>query len=271
MSHKMKLPSLFDLTGRTALVTGGSRGLGLQMATGLAEAGAQVTICARKSQELEEAKNSLLSQGLNVNTMVMDLGDADAINQQTKDLLQKMKHVDILVNNAGMAWAGPAESTTEAQWQKVMNLNVNGLFYLTRNIAQQSMLPRQSGVIINIASVGGLQGNAPDMKTIAYNTSKGAVVNMTRALASEWGPQGIRVNAICPGFFPTKLSSGLLDKTGPVVIAKTPLRRLGGNSDLKGTVVYLASDASAYMTGQCLVLDGGSSTTLFGDMLGESS
>lgn len=267
----MNMNKLFDLSGRTALVTGGSRGLGFQMATALAQAGAKVTLCARKADELEQAADHLRAQGLDVQTIPMDLGQLESIGPSVQALLKQVGPIDILVNNAGMAWAGPAETTTDAQWQRVMNLNVNGLFFLTREIAQHSMLPRQRGVIINIASVGGLQGNAPDMKTIAYNTSKGAVVNMTRALASEWGPQGIRVNAICPGFFPTKLSSGLLEKTGPTVIAKTPLRRLGGDEDLKGTVVYLASDASAYMTGQCLVLDGGSSTTLFGDMLGEQS
>lgn len=261
------LQNLFDLTGRQALVTGGSRGLGLQMATALAQAGANVTLWARKADELAHAQNTLNAQGLTVRTQVVDLSALEDIPEHAQALLNEVGHIDILVNNAGMAWAAPAEATTDAQWQRVMNLNVNALFYLTREFAQRSMLPCGTGVVVNIASVGGLQGNAPDMKTIAYNTSKGAVVNLTRALASEWGPQGIRVNAICPGFFPTKLSSGLLDKTSNVVIAKTPLRRLGGNADLMGTVVYLASDASAYVTGQCLVVDGGASTTLFGDML----
>jgi gluconate 5-dehydrogenase len=130
------------------------------------------------------------------------------------------------------------------------------------------MLPRQKGVVVNIASIGGLQGNSPDMKTISYNASKGAVINLTRALASEWGPQGIRVNAICPGFIRTKMSEGLLERAEPVVLAKTPLRRIGSEDDLNATVVYLASEASRHVTGQHIVIDGGASTTLFGDMLG---
>ncbi len=266
--NTLPLPALFDLQGQVALVTGGSRGLGLQMAAALAEAGARVLLCARHDDELREAARTLQSRGLDVGTLAADLTDAAALPGVVAELLQREDRLDILVNNAGMAWAEPAETLSNERWLRVVDLNLNGLFFLTREVARQSMLPRGSGVVVNVASVGGLQGNAPDMKTVAYNASKGAVVNLTRALASEWGPRGVRVNTICPGFFRTKLSAGLLDRVGAAVLAKTPLRRLGDDEDLKGTVVYLASRASRHVTGQCIVVDGGASTTLFGDMFG---
>jgi gluconate 5-dehydrogenase len=263
-----KILKWFDLTGQVALVTGGSRGLGWQMASALGEAGAHVVICARKQDELNEAEQQLKAQGIAVSSMVMDVTDFEALPQRIEQLVQRFGRIDILLNNAGTAWASPAETTTNAQWQKVIDLNLNALFYVTREVARQSMLPRQQGVVVNIASIGGLQGNAPDMKTISYNASKGAVLNLTRALASEWGPQGIRVNAICPGFIRTKMSKALLDRSESVVLAKTPLRRIGAEDDLNATVVYLASQASRHITGQHIVVDGGASTTLFGDMLG---
>jgi gluconate 5-dehydrogenase len=264
---RLSSPSLFDLSGQTAVVTGGSRGLGLQMAEALAEAGARVVLCARREDELRRAGESLRGRGLDVATLAADLTDFERLPSLVSALLDREGRLDILVNNAGMAWAEPAETLSDERWLRVVDLNLNGLFFLTREAARQAFLPAGRGVVVNIASVGGLQGNAPDMKTVAYNASKGAVVNLTRALASEWGPRGVRVNAICPGFFRTRLSAGLLDRIGDAVLAKTPLRRLGDDEDLKGTVVYLASRASRHVTGQCIVVDGGASTTLFGDML----
>lgn len=261
------LPALFRLNGQVAVVTGGSRGLGLQMARALGEAGAHVILVARKNDELEAAATELASLGLSASTCVHDLSDLDRLPELATRLLAVRGRLDILVNNAGMAWAAPATDITPSQWQRVMRLNLDSLFFLSREVARQAFIPQGHGKCIHIASVGGLQGNSPDMHTIAYNASKGAVVNLTRALASEWGPHGLHVNAICPGFFHTKLSDGFLRQVEAGVLAKTPLRRIGGDEDLMGTVVYLASRASHHVTGQCIVVDGGASTTLFGDLL----
>lgn len=266
-AHALCVPALFSLQGQVALVTGGSRGLGLQMAQALGEAGARVILLARKAEELADAANHLRARGLDVACCVADLSHIEALPALVRQLLAEHGRLDVLVNNAGMAWSAPATDITPAQWQRVMALNLDGLFFLTREVARQALMPQGQGKVINIASVGGLQGNASDMPTIAYNTSKGAVVNLTRALASEWGPHGIHVNAICPGFFPTKLSAGLLRQVEAGVLAKTPLRRMGGNEDLMGTVLYLASRASHHVTGQCIVVDGGASTTLFQDLM----
>lgn len=266
-----RLPALFSLHEQVALVTGGSRGLGLQMAQALGEAGARVVLIARKPDELAEAAAQLRQLDLDVATCAHDLSDLDSLPALVTRLLAEHGRLDILVNNAGMAWAAPATEITPSQWQRVMRLNLDSLFFLSREVARQAFMPQQSGKVINIASVGGLQGNSPDMHTIAYNASKGGVVNLTRALASEWGPHGIHVNAICPGFFHTKLSEGFLRHVESGVLAKTPLRRLGGDEDLMGSVVYLASRASHHVTGQCIVVDGGASTTLFGDLLPSAS
>jgi gluconate 5-dehydrogenase len=167
--------------------------------------------------------------------------------------------VDILVNNAGATWGAPAEDYPAEGWNKVMNLNINAVFFLSQEVGRRCMIPKRAGKIINIASVAGLRGNPPGMTTIAYNTSKGAQLNFTRALAAEWGKYNINVNAICPGFFPSKMSKGLLDTIGKAVIEGTPLRRLGGDEDLKGIIVFLASEASRHLTGQAIAVDGGSS------------
>ncbi len=250
-----------------ALITGGSRGLGLQMAEALGQAGARVVLAARNPDELDRAAAGLECQGMRTATQALDLTDSDRLPAWVSTLLAREGRIDILVNNAGLAWAEPAETMSDAHWHRVIDLNLNALFFLTREVARQAFIPQRAGKIVNIASVGGLQGNAPDMKTVAYNASKGAVVNLTRALASEWGPLGLHVNAICPGFFRTRLSERLLARVEHAVLAKTPLRRLGGEDDLKGTILYLASRASHHVTGQCIVVDGGASTTSFGDML----
>jgi NAD(P)-dependent dehydrogenase (short-subunit alcohol dehydrogenase family) len=166
--------------------------------------------------------------------------------------------VDIVVNNAGAAWGAPAEDYPVEAWDKVMNLNVRGYFILSQHIAKHSMIARKSGRIINIASIAGLGGNPPEMQTIAYNTSKGAVINFTRALAAEWGRYNITVNAICPGFFPSKMTAGTLKALGEEKLAAhAPLRRLGDDEDLKGLTLLYASDAGKHITGQWLAVDGG--------------
>jgi gluconate 5-dehydrogenase len=255
----MSVKQLFDLTGKVALVTGGSRGLGLQMAEALGEMGAKVAITARKADELKAAEAHLKSKGIEALTVTNDLSQFDRIPGMVDAVLARFGTIDILVNNAGATWGAPAEDYPDEAWNKVMNLNINAMFFLSREVGKRCLIPKKSGKIINIASVAGLSGSPQGMYTIAYNTSKGAAVNFTRALASEWGRYNINVNVICPGFFPSKMSRGLLDQIGERIVAMTPLGRLGGDEDLMGTVVFLASEASRHITGQIVVVDGGAS------------
>ena len=255
----MSVRNLLDLSGKVAVVTGGSRGIGLQMAEALAEMGAKVAITARKNEELDEARADIENAGAECLTLAGDLADAAAIPGLVDSVLTRWGHIDILVNNAGCNWAAPAEDYPNDAWHKVMSLNIDAQFFLSREVGKRSMIPRKSGKIVNIASIAGLYGNPPGwgMQTMAYNTSKGALVAMTRALAAEWGKYNINVNAICPGFFPSKMTKVTLDRITRNVLAMTPLARLGGNEDLKGSVVFLASEASRHITGQALVVDGG--------------
>jgi gluconate 5-dehydrogenase len=255
----MSVRNLLDLSGKVALVTGGSRGIGLQMAGALAEMGAKVAITARKQEELDAARVDLESAGVECLTVAGDLADAAVIPGLVDAVLTRWGHIDILVNNAGCNWAAPAEDYPNDRWRKVMNLNIDAQFFISREVGKRSMIPRKSGKIVNIASIAGLYGNPPEwgMETMAYNTSKGALINMTRALAAEWGRYNINVNAICPGFFPSKMTKVTLDRISASVLALTPLGRLGGDEDLKGSVVFLASEASRHITGQALVVDGG--------------
>ena len=249
---------LFDLKGKTALVTGGSRGLGLQMAQALGEAGARVMISARKADELESAVADLQAAGIDARWIAADAAQEADIHRLADETMERMGDVDILVNNAGAAWGAPAEDRPADAWDKVMNLNVRGYFLLSQRLAKKSMIGRKSGRIINIASIAGLGGNPRGMETIAYNTSKGAVINFTRALACEWGEHGITVNAICPGFFPSKMTRGTLERMGEdKLAAHAPLMRLGDDEDLKGITLLYASDAGKHITGQWLAVDGG--------------
>ncbi|WP_058615369.1 SDR family oxidoreductase [Tepidimonas taiwanensis] len=259
------ITELFDLKGRTALVTGGSRGLGLQIAQALGEAGAKLMLTARKPDELEEAVQTLQAQGIDARWIAADCAREDDIQRLVSETLQRLGDIDILVNNAGAAWGAPAEDHPLEAWDKVMNLNVRGYFVLSQAIGKACMIPRRRGSIINVASIAGLGGNPPDMRTIAYNTSKGAVINFTRALAAEWGRYGIRVNAICPGFFPSRMTRGTLQAMGEErLAAHAPLNRLGDDEDLKGVAVLFASDAGKHITGQWLAVDGGVSAVVGG-------
>ena len=255
------LASPFDLRGRTALVTGGSRNLGLQMAKALGLQGARVIITARKQAELESATAELIQLGIEASWIAADVSKEDEINRLSEQALKQAGEVHILVNNAGNTWGAPAEDYPVEGWDRVFNLNVRGQFLLTRNLAKQSMIPGRYGRIINIASVGGLQGTMPDvMQAIAYNSSKGALINFTRALAAEWGHYGITVNALAPGFFPSNLTNGLIDAVGNErMTANVPMGRLGGDEDLIGPVLMFASEAGRYVTGQILAVDGGAS------------
>jgi NAD(P)-dependent dehydrogenase (short-subunit alcohol dehydrogenase family) len=255
------IPQLFDLKGKTALVTGGSRGLGLQMAHALGEAGARIMLTSRKATDLEEAAAELQAAGIDARWVAADCAKEEEIRRVADETLQRMGDVHILVNNAGAAWGAPAEDHPVDAWDKLMNLNVRGYFILSQLIAKKSMIPRQYGRIINVASIAGLGGNPPEMQTIAYNTSKGAVINFTRALGCEWGRHNITVNAICPGFFPSKMTRWTLDHFGEdKLAAHAPLRRLGDDEDLKGVTVLFASDAGKHITGQWLAVDGGVSS-----------
>jgi NAD(P)-dependent dehydrogenase (short-subunit alcohol dehydrogenase family) len=255
----MSVKDLLDLRGKIAVVTGGSRGIGLQMAEALGEMGARVAITARKADELDEARGHLDALGIECLCVAGDLAQHATIPALVDAVLGPWSHIDILVNNAGCNWAAPAEDYPDDGWRKVMNLNIDAQFFLTREIGRRSMIPRRSGKIVNIASIAGLFGNPPgwEMETIAYNTSKGALVQLTRALAAEWGRHNINVNAICPGFFPSKMTKVTLDRITTSVLELTPLGRLGGNEDLKGSVVYFASEASRHVTGQAIAVDGG--------------
>jgi len=255
----MSVRELFELKGKVALVTGGSRGLGLQFAEALGEMGCKLAITARKADELRQAEAHLAKLGVEVLTVVNDLSKFDGIPGLVDTVVKRFGTIDILVNNAGATWGAPAEDYPDEAWHKVMDLNVNAVFFLTREVGKRVMIPKRGGKIVNIASVAGLYGGM-GMNTVAYNTSKDAVINFTRALAAEWGRHGINVNAICPGFFPSKMSKGLLEKIGERIIDGTPLKRLGGDEDLKGAVVFLASEASRHVTGQYLAVDGGAST-----------
>ena len=259
------IQQLFDLTGQTALVTGGSRGLGLQMAHALGEAGARLMLSSRKADDLQDAVAELKAAGIEADYIAADCGREEDIRSLAQETMRRMGRIDILVNNAGATWGAPAEEHPVSAWDKVMNLNVRGYFILSQEVAKLSMIPNKKGRILNVSSITGLAGNPIEMQTVAYNTSKGAVINFTKALAGEWGQHGITVNAICPGFFPSKMSMGLIEKMGEERMAShTPLQRLGNSEDLKGLTVLYASDAGKHITGQWLAVDGGVSAIIGG-------
>lgn len=254
----MTTKNLFDLTGKTALVTGGSRGLGLQIAEAFGDYGAKLLLVSRKQADLDEAVARLAQRGVQAQAIAADLGNADNVGPLAQAAIDRLGQVDILVNNAGASWGAPAEEHPLSSWDKVMNLNIRSIFVLSQAIGKLSMIPRKTGRILNVASVAGLRGNAPGtMETIAYNTSKGALANFTRTLAGEWGKYGITVNALAPGFFPSKMANHIVDKIGKEVIARTPLGRIGDSEDLKGAALLFASDAGKHITGQVLAIDGG--------------
>lgn len=254
----MSVRQSFDLSNRKAIVTGGSRGLGLQIAAALGEMGAEVLLASRKPAELAQAVAHLQGQGVTAHGIPADLGDPEAVPAFADAALTKLGHCDILVNNAGTTWGAPAEEHPLDAWLKLLNLNLTGMFVLTQAIGRKSMIPRAYGRILNVASIAGLRGNPPGgNQTIAYNTTKGGVVNFTRALAGEWGVHGITVNALAPGFFPSKMTRGTLDRIGEQIKAATPLHRLGDDEDLKGAAVLFCSGAGKHITGQILAIDGG--------------
>ena len=248
-----------DLTGKTALITGGSSGLGLQVAEALGEQGAKVLITGRKADSLESAQAHLRELGIEADWIAADNQKESDINKLVDEALARLGRIDILVNNAGATWGAPAADHPVEAWDKLMNLNVRSVFLLTQQVGKRSMIPNRYGRIINLASIAGLKGNGPNsLGTIAYNTSKGAVVNFTRGLAGEWGQFGITVNALAPGFFPSKMTRGTIEKLGVEKLSeRAPLQRIGDEDDLKGAALLFASDAGKHITGQILAVDGG--------------
>ncbi|QKR99322.1 SDR family oxidoreductase [Sphingomonas sp. CL5.1] len=259
MSNRLR--HLFDLTGRVAVVTGASRGLGLQIAEALGEFGAKVALVSRKAADLDAATADFAAAGIECRSFAADLTRPDAAVTLVERITDAFGTIDVLVNNAGATWGAPAEDYPAAGWDKVFELNVGALFRLTQAVARAHFLPRGTGAIVNIASIEGLMGHHWSRPgSIAYNASKGAVVNLTRALAAEWGPRGVRVNAIAPGYFPSKMANAVIDAHGGELINHTPLGKLGNDGDLKGTALLFASDAGGHITGQILAIDGGFTT-----------
>jgi NAD(P)-dependent dehydrogenase (short-subunit alcohol dehydrogenase family) len=257
------MKNIFDLAGRTALITGGSRGLGLQIAEALGDYGAKIVLVSRKQADLDESVAHLKERGIESTAIAADLSRAEVVQGVAEEAMKRLGHIDILVNNAGATWGAPAEDYPLDAWDKVMNLNIRSIFVLSQAVGKLSMIPRKYGRVINVASIAGLKGNAPgSMQTVAYNTSKGAVVNFTRVLAGEWGRYGITVNAIAPGMFPSKMTKGTIESIGlDAMTQRIPLHRIGDDEDLKGVALLFASNAGKHITGQILAIDGGVSAT----------
>jgi len=255
----MRVQDLFGLSGKTAIVTGGGSGIGRQMAQALAELGADIVLCARKVERCEQAAAELSELGVRTLALRCDVRDPGEVQAVCERTMEELGRLDVLVNNAGTSWGAPAVDTPLEGWQKVVDVNLTGVF-LVSQAAGRMMIDRGGGSIVNIASVAGLRGSPPGkMDAIAYNASKGGVIAFTRDLAHKWAPHGIRVNAIAPGWFPSDMSKALLDRFGDEFVKSVPLGRFGGPDDLKGAVAFLASPASAFVTGHTLVVDGGQS------------
>ena len=254
----MHVRDLFDLTGKVALVTGGSRGLGFQMASALAEAGAALAIAARKADELERAAAQLRASGYRVLAVPCDVSRSEQIGVAVARMLEEYGRIDILVNNAGATWGAPALDMPLDAWRKVMETNVTGTFLMTQAVGRSMIEAGRPGKVVNVASIAGLVGtDAGVMDAVGYSASKGAVIALTRDLAVKWAPHGVTVNAIAPSFFPSKMTRWLIEHREDALRSTIPMGRLGGEDDLKGAVVFLASPASNFVTGHVLVVDGG--------------
>lgn len=253
----MHVRELFDLSGQTAIVTGGGRGLGKQIATALAECGANIVLCSRNVAACKEVSEKLQEFGVRTLALSCDVGDPEEVNGVVHEALSQFGSIDILFNNSGTSWGAPATDMPLDKWEKVFRVNARGTFLMSQAVGRE-MIKQKRGVIINIASVAGLTGSYPEvLDAVGYNASKGAIITLTKDLAVKWARYGIRVNAIAPGFFPTKMAKAVMEKNRDRILLGTPLGRFGGDDDLKGAAVFLASRASAYVTGHVLTVDGG--------------
>ena len=247
---------LFDLTGKTAIVTGGSRGIGVEMAEGLAEAGANLMLCARRAEWLDETVEEFRANNYNVEGNLCDVSKAEDIQAVVDETVNKFGKIDILINNAGISWGAMPEDMPLAKWQQVLDVNLTGCFLFAQAVGRE-MLKQNNGSIINIASISGITSSANGPFYAGYAASKAGLIGLTRELAASWGRRGIRVNAIAPGFFHSRLADAVIDIYERSIQENNVIPRIGEQGELKGAVVFLASDASSYVTGQTIVVDGG--------------
>jgi gluconate 5-dehydrogenase len=264
----VNVKQLFDLTGRVAIVTGGSIGLGRQMADGLAEMGADLVLCARKKERCHQAAEELQQLGVKAIALGCDVKNPDSIQEMVEATLSQFGRIDVLINNAGISWGAPVEEMRLEDWNKVIETNLTGTFLCAQAVGkvmirqgggENSACKNSAGKIINIASVAGLGGAPAELPAIGYHASKGGVISFTKDLACKWASHNIQVNAIAPGWFPTHMSNRVLEHHEELFLSHIPLRRFGNEHDLKGAAVFLASAASNYVTGHVLVVDGGQS------------
>ncbi|MGH9942675.1 MAG: 3-oxoacyl-ACP reductase FabG [Pyrinomonadaceae bacterium] len=254
--HTPTLKQLFDLSGRAAIVTGGSRGLGREMAEGLAEAGASLMLCARREEWLGPAVEEFRARGFRAEGRICDVADPEQVREVVDATVEAYGKVDVLINNAGIAWGDAPERMALDKWQKVLDINLTGAF-LFAQAAGREMLKRGYGRVINVASVAGFVSSVSGPSFAGYAASKAGLMGLTRELAAAWGPKGIRVNAIAPGFFHSRLADAVIEKVEDYIKATNPIPRVGDAGELKGVAVFLASDASNYVTGQTIIVDGG--------------
>ena len=250
------IKELFDLTGRTAIVTGGSRGIGKEMAEALAEAGAKLMLCARREEWLNETVGEFRAKGFEAEGMVADVSDEESVSKLVAATVERFGTVDILINNAGISWGAMPEDMPRDQWQKVLDVNLTGCFLMAQATGRQ-MLKQGKGSIINIASIAGMTSSANGPFYAGYVASKAGLIGLTRELAASWGRKGIRVNAIAPGFFHSRLADKVIDIYERSIQENNVIPRVGEEGELKGITVFLASDASSYVTGQTIAVDGG--------------
>ena len=251
-----KVLELFDLSGRTAIVTGGSRGIGKEMAEGLAEAGAKIVLCARRAEWLEETVNEFQGRGFRVAGMTCDVSKPEEVKNVVDSTVSTFGSVDILVNNAGVSWGAMPEDMPLEKWQHVLDVNLTGCFLFAQAVGRE-MLKQGRGSIINIASISGITSSANGPFYAGYVASKSGLIGLTRELAASWGRKGIRVNAIAPGFFHSRLADAVIDIYERSIQENNVIPRIGQEGELKGVAVFLASDASSYITGQTIAVDGG--------------
>lgn len=254
----MHVKDLFALSGKVALVTGGSRGLGLEIATGLGEAGAAIAVTARRESWLDTAEQTLRSSGIDTLALTCDVTDVGQVSSAVAAVVHRFGRIDVLVNNAGISWGAPAETMPVEKWREVLDTNATGCFVMSQAVGREMIRAGAGGSIVNVASIAGMTGMPADvLDAVGYGASKGAVISFTRDLAVKWAHHGIRVNAVAPGFFDTRMSAGVLERARTRIEQLTPLGRIGQPGELKGVVVFLASAASSYVTGQVLAVDGG--------------